>query len=168
MTGRGGTARRVIIEAALIVILAAAAGLVINSGLLVRYHRGEFDRGFVAASTLESLVFIDIYQAQELWQDRRAQFIDARPARVFADGHIPFAVNIPPDRMPEEGGASRLGLDPEKPAVVYCSGGECLDSIRLALWLKSRKAAGDVRIFRGGWQEWVEAGLPIETSHGAK
>lgn len=167
MTGRGST-RRVILEAALIIVGAALLGLLVNSGHIVRFTRGEFSRGFVAAAETESIVYISGDQARDLWQSRQAQFIDARSPGLFAAGHIPYAVNITLGEADKEGLVKRLNLDRAKPAVVYCGGGSCLDSLHLAQWLSAHHAFDDVRVFQDGWQEWVDSGLPVEASRDTK
>lgn len=159
---------RILKQALLIVLLPAALGLLANYRLVLRCHQGEFERGFVPAAETESLVFISAYQALDLWQNRRATFIDARSPGLFAEGHIPFAVNLPESDPDKEALFDRAAIDRRLPVVVYCSGGSCIDSIHLADWLRARKALDDVRVFQGGWREWVELGFPIEASHGAK
>jgi rhodanese-related sulfurtransferase len=159
---------RILKQALLIVLAAAAVGLLVNLRFLAQYQRGEFAHGFVAAAETESLVFLGASQAFDLWQNRAATFIDARSPGLFAEGHVPFAINIPEGAPDKDRLAAAARLDPRLPAVVYCSGGTCVDSIHVARWLLSRKVVGDVRVFQGGWQEWVDLGFPIEASHDAK
>lgn len=152
-------------QAVLIVLCAGAIGLIVSSGLIFRFFRGEFAHGFISAAETESLVYVSGDQARDLWQNRAAQFIDVRAPGAYAAGHIPYAVNIPLSEGKKEELIKRLDLDRAKPAIVYCGGGSCLDSLHLAQWLIAHKALDDVRVFQGGWQEWVDSGLPVEASH---
>jgi 3-mercaptopyruvate sulfurtransferase SseA len=159
---------RILKQAAGIVLVSAMAGLLVNSHLLLRFRQGEFEHGFVVVAETESIVYISGDQARDLWQSRQAQFIDARSPGLFAAGHIPYAVNIPLGEVDKEGLVKRLNLDRAKPAVVYCGGGSCLDSLHLAHWLLAHHAFDDVRVFQDGWQEWVDSGLPVEASRDTK
>jgi len=151
-----------------IIIVPALLGLALNGGLVVRFLKGEFAPGFVAAAETGSIPSITIDQARELWLGRQAQFLDARSAGIFAAGHIPDAVNIPVNEPDWEGLVGRLSLDRARPTVTYCSGSSCLDGLHLALWLKAHQGFDDIRVFPGGWQEWVDGGWPIEASHDQK
>jgi rhodanese-related sulfurtransferase len=165
---RRAETRRILGQALGIVLIPALLGLAVNAGLIVRFARGEFSHGFVAAAETESVVFISGDQARDLWENRTAQFIDARAPGLFAAGHIPYAVNIPLGETDKEGLIGRSSLDRAKPAVVYCDGASCLDSLHLAQWLSAHRAFTDIRVYSGGWQEWVDLGLPIEASRGQK
>ena len=148
-----------------IILVPALLGLIVNGGLVTRFVMGEFARGFVAAAESGAVVFIGFEQARDLWQGREAQFIDARASGLFAAGHIPGAASIPVGEPDREGLVGRLRLERARPLVIYCGGGSCLDSLHLAQWLKARQAFDDIRVFQGGWQEWVDGGLPIEAPH---
>jgi len=45
--------------------------------------------------------------------------------------------------------------------IVYCGGEECDASTKLAEQLRQSGYA-NVRVFFGGWNEWVRAGYPVE------
>jgi phage shock protein E len=50
----------------------------------------------------------------------KAVVVDTRTAQEFEQGHIPGAINIPPERMKAE--ASRLPRDRSAPVIFYCRG----------------------------------------------
>jgi 3-mercaptopyruvate sulfurtransferase SseA len=54
-------------------------------------------------------------------------------------------------------------LDPGRHIITYCDGEDCNASIDLAADLKMMGFA-NVNFFFGGWQEWRDAGYPIESS----
>lgn len=81
--------------------------------------------------------------------------LDVRPAAEYAAGHLPGAVNVPPDEI-----AERLRTVPaEHEIVAYCRGPYCVyadDAVRV-LTAAGRPAMRLV----DGYPEWVAAGLPI-------
>ncbi|RKH71582.1 rhodanese-like domain-containing protein [Corallococcus aberystwythensis] len=62
-----------------------------------------------------------------------ATLVDVRTPEEFAAGHLPGAVNIPVDELPQR--LAELG-SPEKPLVLYCRSGA--RSSRAELLLKER------------------------------
>jgi rhodanese-related sulfurtransferase len=82
--------------------------------------------------------------------------IDVREPDEFARGKIPGAYTIPR-------GVLEMQLDGRLPhdttVVLYCGGGA-----RSALACKSlaEMGYGKVENLRGGWQAWVNSGLPVE------
>lgn len=88
--------------------------------------------------------------------------IDARPEMVFAQGHLPGALNFPLHAFDEN--LPRLGkaLKPGLPVVVYCSGVECQDSHDFASKLAAM-GVEQVMVYGGGFKEWSEMGLEVKT-----
>jgi rhodanese-related sulfurtransferase/DNA-binding transcriptional ArsR family regulator len=81
--------------------------------------------------------------------------LDVRPSPEFAAGHIPGAVSIPVDELPQR--LSELPADVE--IVAYCRGAYCVfahDAVRL-LTANGRRA---VRLTEG-MLEWRLAGQPV-------
>lgn len=97
---------------------------------------------------------------------------------AYLAGHIPGAVFVDLDRDlaaapsldgrhplpdPAEFGAtlSRLGLTPSDPVVVYDDAG---GTVAARLWWMLRAIGHDrVQVLDGGYQAWLEAGLPTES-----
>ncbi len=96
-------------------------------------------------------------------EKKRGLILDARPELFHRLGHVPGALSLPREDF-EAGYArlkSRLEADKNQPMVVYCSSNSCEDSELL------QKALGglgftQVVVWRGGWAEWTQAGLPEE------
>lgn len=80
--------------------------------------------------------------------------IDVREPDEFAGGHIPGAVNVPLQTVPD----SLESLDPEKPVYVVCQHG--MRSERAATFLDSR--GFDTVNVLGGTSAWAAADLPLE------
>jgi len=118
----------------------------------------------------KGLQVVDCKQAQELFHDPRytqgtIAFIDARNDEHYQKGHIPGAWQF--DRYhPENYLAAVLPVcQMAQQVVVYCAGGDCEDSEFAALFLRdSAQVPGEkLFVFTGGWTEWTERGLPVET-----
>ena len=77
----------------------------------------------------------------------------------FRQGHLPGAVNLPPDKVGER--ASQVLPDRNAEVVVYCSSASCPASGNVA---KDLEAQGYKRVLRfiGGKQDWIDAGMSLE------
>ncbi|MBY0308015.1 MAG: rhodanese-like domain-containing protein [Phycisphaerales bacterium] len=91
------------------------------------------------------------------------QIVDAREPAEFAAGHVPGAVNIPPDAF--GGGAvpevvnTRLSRD--LPIVVYCSGGNC-DASKLVAMRLINLGFTQTSVYEDGYTGWTKAGEATE------
>lgn len=145
----------------LIAALCTLFGLGINARLIKRYVQGEFRHGFISTEEYPSISFISLIEAEDLFAGQQALFIDSRAEEAFKEGHIVGAVNIPYTKpgltpLPDDFPAWR-----ERTIVIYCDGSECRSSVALAKFLHSQGCT-DLRIFFGGWNEWLRIGLPVE------
>lgn len=82
--------------------------------------------------------------------------LDIRPVEEFNAGHIPNAINIPPDEI-----AKRISqINNNKGVVAYCRGPYCLfayDAIQAL-----RKNGFKAQRLENGYPEWKAAGHPIQ------
>jgi tetratricopeptide (TPR) repeat protein len=120
---------------------------------LLRASEGYFD---VTGATT-----IDRKQAKKL-HDRGVKFVDLRPAKGFASGHVPGAFNLDVATELSRDSLSRIvGKDEE--FVLSCHGKTCADSAyasaKALIWGFKR-----VYYFAGGFPAWEEAGYPVEAS----
>lgn len=86
--------------------------------------------------------------------------VDALGESCYAQMHLPGALNLVEEDVAS--GAAELLPDKHAAIVVYCSNPACGNSQAVA----NRLAAlgySDVRKYRDGIQDWVAAGLPVET-----
>ena len=98
-----------------------------------------------------------------------ALILDARPDLFYEVGHIPSAQNLSKkdfekdfQRLLPKLNASRLTTHGSPlTIVVYCPHPGCDDSEIVADAL-ARLGFGPIRIFKGGWEAWEKAGLPVE------
>ena len=73
--------------------------------------------------------------------------------------HLPGAVHLSPVRVREE--APSVLPEKDAPVVLYCSDVTCMASDTVARELEAM-GYSDVRVYKGGKRDWVEAGLPVE------
>lgn len=84
--------------------------------------------------------------------------IDVRPEDEYKAGHLPGAINIPPDELEQ-----RLQyLDPEQEVVAYCRGPHCVFSFNAVQ--KLREKGVNANRLQDGFPEWKSAGYPVELS----
>lgn len=80
--------------------------------------------------------------------------LDVRPAKEYAAGHLPGALNIPIDELPD-----RLrNLPKRREVIAYCRGPYCLLSVDAVVLL--REKGFKARRLVDGFPEWAAAGLP--------
>ena len=90
---------------------------------------------------------------ETLQGDDKPLVIDIRSPEDYADSHIPGAVNIPQDDLPQR--ADELPEDRDAPIITVCNIGKF--SKHATLYLKS-KGYRNVRSAKGGLNEWVRKG----------
>ena len=93
------------------------------------------------------------------WEDEFV-LVEALPPRHYEDAHLPGAINIPHDRVGEL--APSLLPDKSVEIVVYCSNKACQNSPQAARRLTAL-GYENVRDYEEGKQDWIEAGLPVES-----
>ncbi len=97
------------------------------------------------------------------WQNNTALILDARSPEEYAEGHIKNAISLPVQDFMDSL-AYLENLDFDGPIITYCDGEDCNASIDLASNLVMM-GFSKVSFFFGGWQEWKDAGYPIEEAH---
>jgi rhodanese-related sulfurtransferase len=149
--------KRVLGQAAFLVALALVAGTAARFSMLQKLVRGEFRDGLVTQADDPGIRQITIEEAEHLFATAAAVFIDTRSEEEFLEGRVPGARSIPVMDI----AAVELDWPPERTLVIYCEGGTCLSSLTAARLLHIR-GFRDLRVFLGGWEAWLAAGLPVE------
>jgi rhodanese-related sulfurtransferase len=90
-----------------------------------------------------------------------AVVIDARTKPEYDEGHIPGAILIDYYEMGRYLKDLLPILDPAQRTIVYCYGPDCEDAELLARELYMLGFT-DLHVFKGGFEEWVDAGRDIE------
>lgn len=82
--------------------------------------------------------------------------LDVRPAKEFAAGHLPGAINVPVEDL-----AKRLRKLPKgREVIAYCRGPYCLLSVDAVTLLRTK--GFKARRLEDGFPEWKASGLPVE------
>ena len=105
---------------------------------------------------------ISLDYAMMKFQSKNTVFLDSRYPEDFKAGHIKGAINLPCEEFEEHAPQVLLKLPKDEEIIAYCDGTECETSLLLARELLEL-GYEDVKVFFGGWQEWQEAGLSVET-----
>lgn len=87
--------------------------------------------------------------------------VDALGGEYYAKQHLPGAVPLVEADVAAR--APRLLPDRHAPIVTYCSNPACPNSGRVAEQLASLGYT-NVRKYREGIEDWVAAGLPVESA----
>jgi rhodanese-related sulfurtransferase len=152
---------KVAFQALIIVILSSLLG--ISSNLIRRDQISFISHSSDFVKERKTGDSMSLEQAKERFDNGTGFFIDARSDEDYSKGHILNALNLPEEDLDRRIDEVR-GLIPEDSeitVIVYCDGEECDSSNRLAERLKTYGYT-NVRVFFGGWNEWVRAGYPIE------
>lgn len=151
-----------VIHALLIVVLAAAVGLIHNAlsadGLPL-FSRTPRVAPIEQAAAME-IRTTTLTEAKALFDRGEAIFIDARPAEAYAEGHIVGAVSLPYDTFEECYPEVADQLPVDLLLITYCDGTTCAKSAELALLL-NQIGYSHLSVFFGGWTEWKNAGYPV-------
>jgi rhodanese-related sulfurtransferase len=112
---------------------------------------------------LESGERIDIplEAARQAWEAGEVQFLDARPASQYAEGHIEGAISLPWLSFDQHADRVLPILRDDATLITYCDGVNCSLSKELAKILIDF-GFPQVRVLVNGWSVWKEAGLPTE------
>jgi rhodanese-related sulfurtransferase len=106
---------------------------------------------------------ISLATTYNLFQQGKALFIDARPAREYAERHIPRALNLPPEELEKSGAKRVAGIAKDRKIVVYCSSVNCDLALDATEKLESLGFTRIV-IFWDGFFAWNRAGYPVTSS----
>ncbi|MBW2148246.1 MAG: hypothetical protein JRI22_14610 [Deltaproteobacteria bacterium] len=154
----------IIIRAAFITFISSALGLIVN---LVSPARIPFIYHPPLKITLPGgdARVIGTDEAQAIFREGKAVFIDARSRKDYRNGHISGAFSIPwnePDPQLEH---FLSIVPPVVKVIVYCQGEECTESHVIADILMQMEYR-DILIFSEGFPAWKRAGLPVEKGKG--
>ena len=100
---------------------------------------------------------LDFPKILQKHQEQHPLVVDIRSPEMFAESHIPGSVNIPQEELSSR--AVDLPEDRDAPIITVCNIGKF--SKHATLLLKS-KGYRNVRSAKGGLNEWVRKGYPLE------
>ena len=127
---------------------------------------GSSDTSSQGLLTDEELARGDVSKERlkELLEAGRIVLIDARAAEEYETGHIARAISFPYEDLAERHGELTQSVPPDAMVVCYCRSVTCDDSENLARELKFMGYT-HVVTYKGGWDEWSQAGYPAEGSN---
>ncbi|MGA0332616.1 MAG: rhodanese-like domain-containing protein [Kiritimatiellia bacterium] len=98
---------------------------------------------------------IDTLQMREIVRSGSHLILDARKTSDYDDGHIPTAFSVPVSKFEESFPMIAPMLLPDTPLVVYCSGPQCDDALRLIERMREAGVEAAVLYLEGmeGWNE---------------
>lgn len=109
------------------------------------------------------ITYVSLEVLQNIIQSKsKILLVDGRSESAYHKGHIPGAVNIPYIQRDYFSRQLLSDVARETPIIVYCSGKNCNTSVELAKFLSQKFGFIHVRVFEGGWEEWVKGGNPIQ------
>ncbi len=106
-------------------------------------------------------------RVKSLLEGGRIVVIDARSAAEYKIGHIAGAISVPYEGLAELYDELTRNVPVDAVVVCYCRSVTCDDSDNLARELKFM-GYKHVLTYRGGWDEWSQAGYPAEGSSTVK
>jgi rhodanese-related sulfurtransferase len=104
---------------------------------------------------------IPLEKAKELFEKKKAVFIDARDALQYGEGHIQGARNLPWHSVDDLFMDVMQNMSHDTLIITYCDGESCNLSHDLASFLKDM-GFPNVNVLVNGWTLWMENGLPAE------
>ena len=151
-------------EACFIIVLSIIAGLAVN---LARTDSIPFVQDWSAESRLAedegNSLSITLSEAETLFKENKAIFLDARGKDLFDEGHIKGAKSLPWHEVDDYFPEVIKDMDRESLVITYCDGESCNLSHDLALFLKNMGFT-HVKVLVNGWTVWEENNLPIEVA----
>jgi rhodanese-related sulfurtransferase len=111
------------------------------------------------------LKLIGLLDVQGFIDNKTGVVLDARPRIFYGLGHIPSALNLPREDFEKSYKElqSTLEQNRDRPLLVYCADESCEDSELVAKALH-KLGYSQILLFKGGWNEWSKAELPVEKS----
>lgn len=161
--------KRLIIEIMIIVIVSSAIGIAYNfftQDPLPLVRKPAIENAFpdsilysnsykVTEKDLEKSITYD--QMLKLKDSDDFILIDARRPDQFAKGKIGNAINIHPEYEDEQAYVQSIfSIPQDKTIIIYCDGGTCDLSHKLAKELLGFGFKA-IFIYHGGWEEWIKS-----------
>ncbi len=151
----------ILLRTLVIQILGIGAGLIYTVIFSEQLLLGEVE----IPEKQDDITYVSLEGLQNAIQSKsKILLIDGRSESAYHRGHILGAVNIPYIQRDYFFHQLLANVARETPIIVYCSGKSCNISIELARSLSGKFGFIHVRVFQGGWEEWVKGKNPIQTS----
>jgi rhodanese-related sulfurtransferase len=147
-------------EAIIIFVTAFIVAVVINWLRPTGIPLWGFSSENIIKKQQANVPLITIVEAYDLYQKKKAVFVDARDPFSFEEGHIAGAMNIYPDEVTLHLPKLKAQLSPDSVVITYCDGPKCPLSKETAHALL-RQGIPVAKVLIDGWRLWLNAGYPI-------
>jgi len=104
---------------------------------------------------------IDLQAVKKATQAGKTVLLDGRPQSEYENGHIPEAFHLAVTDFEKSFPQFSARFSKNTPFIIYCRGGDCNLSRRLAEQLYD-KGYLQLKIYRGGYNDWFLNGNPVE------
>ena len=155
------------IQAVAVIIAASAIGFFVNyfrdDGLNIKKDWSVKAR--MTTDSGESLI-IPLKQAEKIFAENKAVFIDAWSQEDYSRSHIKGALSLPMHEIDEKFMDISQKLPRDKLIVTYCDGETCSLSHDLAEFLLSA-GFNRVKVLINGLTVWKKADMPLESNEKA-
>lgn len=112
----------------------------------------------VSTQAIRAVPRITIDELKVLMEQEAVVVLDVREPGAFVKGHIPGAINIDYTEILAKG--ARFAGE-KRTIVAYCACANEMTAARAAVDLAAKGIPG-AKALKGGWDEWVSRGEPIE------
>lgn len=106
---------------------------------------------------------IHLDEAKAMNADPANLFVDARAKAEYDQGHIPGAIPLPSGEFDKYFAMYKSQIKKAKNLISYCHGAGCKLSEKTAEQLYKTHGFKNVTVFFGGWPQWTQNNLPVET-----
>jgi len=152
-----------LIQAVAVIVTASAIGFFVNylrnDGLNI--NKSWSVQARMTTDSGENLI-IPLQQAEKIFTENKAVFIDARSEEDYNRSHIKGALSLPMHEIDDKFMDISQKLPQDKLIITYCDGKTCSLSHDLAEFLLSA-GFNRVKVLINGLSVWKKADMPLES-----
>jgi rhodanese-related sulfurtransferase len=156
--------RRILLEALVLFLVAASAGLSLNYTMVMKAFTGQNVVRVPQASPSEpDQQFPQPVDYEEIDGLLAAGdlLVDARDPHLYAEAHLPGAVSLPLGEVDQLLDQFSAKYPRDTALIIYCNGFGCPDSFDLGVRLLA-EGYRSVKVYEGGFPEWRDRGRLLE------
>lgn len=152
--------KKILKEFIFIFLLSTVAGILFGFLKKIEFFP-ENTEIYILSKKYPEIELINTNELFEIYGKENLTIVDARERIFYEQGHIKGAINIPYDEFEINPDIFLKELDKKKKIVIYCEGGYCEASFRVAEGL-FKNGFKNIGVYIGGYPEWERKGLPNE------
>ncbi len=134
-----------------------------STASLIDNEDEEFTTGEAAGEAPDNaqIELISLHQAKAYFDKGEGFFVDARSRHSYYELHIPGAVSLSASKFDSQYPEFEDAIAKDALLIIYCQSITCRYSDIVANKLKGL-GYRNIKIFAGGWTEWVQARYPVQ------